>query len=191
MTHGVPNKDIFYLYFKTKQKYCFIYLCFSLSDSTKTRINKMETLEGGVVRDPFKWKRCEFFPNTLSGHHCKSSPRDTGLWTGVFFLSKFGSPSLLVEPLSLSNEAPSSHLRSRKRKTDSRSRNSSESLSKGRRRTGMQLGHTSGIKVSHSLVKTLQDATNSSLSTHKNLCKCISNKADMQHSKHQPFQVNV
>lgn len=100
--------------------------------------------------------------NTLSGHHCKSSPKETGLWTGVFFLSRFGSPSLLVEPLSLSNEAPSSHLRSRKRKTDSRSRNSSESLSKGRRRTGMQLGHTSGIKVSHSLVKTLQDATNSS-----------------------------
>lgn len=116
-----------------------------------------------------KCKRWGFFSNTLSGHHCKSSPRDTGLWTGVFFLSKFGSPSLLVEPLSLSNEAPSSHLRSRKRKTDSRSRNSSESLSKGRRRTGMQLGHTSGIKVSHSLVKTLQDATNSSLSTHKNL----------------------
>lgn len=100
--------------------------------------------------------------HTLSGHHCKSSPKETGLWTGVFFLSRFGSPSLLVEPLSLSNEAPSSHLRSRKRKTDSRSRNSSESLSKGRRRTGMQLGHTSGIKVSHSLVKTLQDATNSS-----------------------------
>lgn len=100
--------------------------------------------------------------STLSGHHCKSSPRETGLWTGAFFLSRFGSPSLLVEPLSLSNEAPSSHLRSRKRKTDSRSRNSSESLSKGRRRTGMQLGHTSGIKVSHSLVKTLQDATNSS-----------------------------
>lgn len=106
-------------------------------------------------------KEAENF-STLSGHHCKSSPRETGLWTGVFFLSRFGSPSLLVEPLSLSNEAPSSHLRSRKRKTDSRSRNSSESLSKGRRRTGMQLGHTSGIKVSHSLVKTLQDATNSS-----------------------------
>lgn len=123
----------------------------------------------GIGRNLFKWKGWRFFPNTLSGHHCKSSPRDTGLWTGVFFLSKFGSPSLLVEPLSLSNEAPSSHLRSRKRKTDSRSRNSSESLSKGRRRTGMQLGHTSGIKVSHSLVKTLQDATNSSLSTHKNL----------------------
>lgn len=110
------------------------------------------------------WKY-KLFPNTLSGHHCKSSPRDTGLWTGVLFLSGFGSPSLLVEPLSLSNEAPSSHLRSRNRRTDSRSRNSSESLSKGRRRTGMQSGHTSGIKVSHSLVHTLQDAANSTSST--------------------------
>jgi hypothetical protein len=79
-------------------------------------------------------------PPTLSGHHCSSSPRETGLWTGMFFLSRLGSPSRLVEPLSVSNEAPSSHLRSRNLNTDSRSRNSSESRSKGRRRTGMAMG---------------------------------------------------
>lgn len=75
---------------------------------------------------------------TLSGHHCSSSPRETGLWTGILFLSRLGSPSRLVEPRSVSNEAPSSHRRSRNLNTDSRSRNSSESRSKGRRRTGMQ-----------------------------------------------------
>lgn len=75
---------------------------------------------------------------TLSGHHWSSSPKETGLWTGMLFLSKLASPSRLVEPRSVSNEAPSSHRRSRNLNTDSRSRNSSESRSKGRRRTGMQ-----------------------------------------------------
>lgn len=75
---------------------------------------------------------------TLSGHHWSSSPKETGLCTGMLFLSKLASPSRLVEPRSVSNEAPSSHRRSRNLNTDSRSRNSSESRSKGRRRTGMQ-----------------------------------------------------
>lgn len=48
------------IYILKQNKSIVLYLCFSLSDSTKTRINKMETLEGGVVRDLLKRKRCVF-----------------------------------------------------------------------------------------------------------------------------------
>lgn len=46
---------------------------------------KQKPFWGGVgggnvcARNPFKMEEMGIFSNTLSGHHCKSSPRDTGL----------------------------------------------------------------------------------------------------------------